>query len=135
LAKGVARFSVSVDPDLLEEFDETVNQLGYSRSSAIQRAMRDYLTEQKWRLHPTEEITGAVVMIYEHDARGLGKTLTNIQHSHINTISSTTHVHLDEKNCLEIIAFKGAVKKMQELAKKLMRNRGIKQIKFAALSL
>lgn len=37
MTSGVVRFSVSVDPDLLEEFDETIGRLGYSKSSGASR--------------------------------------------------------------------------------------------------
>jgi CopG family nickel-responsive transcriptional regulator len=133
VASGVARFSVSVDPDLLDEFDETVNRMGYTRSSAIQMAMRGFLTDHKWTVEKDAIITGALTMIYEHDVGGITDTLTHIQHHHIDLISSTTHVHLDEHNCLEIIAVKGAVDEIQRLAKKLMTTRGVKQLKTATL--
>jgi len=133
LASGVTRFSVSVDPDLLDEFDETVNRMGYTRSSAIQMAMRGFLTDHKWTVEKEATIAGAITMIYEHDVGGLTDTLTHIQHHHLDAISSTTHVHLDEHNCLETIAVKGAVKEIQSLAKKLMTTRGVKQLKIATL--
>jgi len=133
VASGVARFSVSVDPDLLDEFDETVTRMGYTRSSAIQVAMRGFLTDHRWTVEKDAIITGALTMIYEHDVGGITDTLTHIQHHHIDLISSTTHVHLDEHNCLEIIAVKGAVNEIQRLAKKLMTTRGVKQLKTATL--
>jgi len=133
VSSGVARFSVSVDPDLLDEFDETVNRMGYTRSSAIQMAMRGFLTDHKWTVEKEATVAGAITMIYEHEVGGLTDTLTHIQHHHIDVISSTTHVHLDKHNCLEIIAVKGAVKEIQSLAKKLRTTRGIKQLKIATL--
>lgn len=54
--------------------------------------------------------------------------MTDIQHEYIDLISSTTHVHLDERNCLEILAVKGEVKSIQSLAKRLMAERGVKQL-------
>jgi CopG family nickel-responsive transcriptional regulator len=71
--------------------------------------------------------------MYDHEVRGLMETLTDIQHHHLGLISSTTHVHLDERNCLEIIAFKGEVKLIQSLAEKLMTTRGVKQLKVTTL--
>jgi len=133
MSGGVVRFSVSVLPDLLEEFDETINKLGYTRSNAIQVAMRDFLIDHKWTVEQEGKIAGAITMIYDHNVRGLVETLTDIQHHHIEVISSTTHVHLDENNCLEIIAVKGDVKVIQSLPKKLMITRGIKQLKIANL--
>ena len=76
---GVSRFSVSVDPVLLGEFDETTGEIGYNRSTAIQVAMRDFLTEHKWSTEEEGVVAGAVTMIYDHHVKGLGNTLTGIQ--------------------------------------------------------
>jgi len=127
------RFSVSVTPDLLKDFDEVVSEIGYTRSSAIQVAMRDFITDHKWTLDPKAKIVGAITMIYDHDIRGLGDTLTDLQHTFLEAITSTTHVHLNERDCLEIIVFKGVVKEIQGLAEKLMTLRGIEQVKLAIL--
>ena len=133
MTAGVTRFSVSVDPALLEEFDETVRKLGHTRSNAIQIAIRDYLTEHSWTLEPQATVVGAISMIYDHDVRGVGEGLMHTQHHFIDVISSTTHVHLDERNCLEIIAFRGAVETIKSLANQLMTTKGIKQLKIATL--
>ena len=134
MAVGVTRFSVSVDPVLLGEFDETIGEIGYSRSTAIQVAMRHFLTEHNWS---TEEvggvIAGAITMIYDHHVKGLGNKLTGIQHDFRDTISSTIHVHLDHDSCLEILAVKGDIKRIKELTQNLKVSRGVKQLKFSML--
>ena len=133
--KGVKRFSVSVPPKLLENFDKVIKKMGYERSKAIRLAMQNFLTEYRWTSEEERVGVGALIMIYDHDTRGLEEALTEIQHEHRTVISSTTHIHLDEQNCLEILAVKGEVKKTQSLAKKLMKERGVKQLKLATLTL
>ena len=134
MAEGrVSRISVSVPPDLLLKFDETVNSLGYTRSKAIQVAMRDFITDYKWGIEEKGTVTGALNMVYDHETKGLEETITDIQHRYRETITSTIHIHLDERNCLEIVAVKGEVKKIQSLAKELTAQRGIKQLKLATL--
>jgi len=133
--KGVRRFSVSVPPKLLEDFDKTIKKMGYERSKAIRLAMQNFLTEYRWTSEDERTGVGALIMIYDHETRGLEETLTEIQHEYRTVISSTTHIHLDEQNCLEILAVKGEVKKTQSLAKKLMKERGVKQLKLATLTL
>ena len=130
---GVTRFSVSVDPVLLGEFDETTSDIGYSRSTAIQVAMRDFLTEHKWSTEEEGFVAGAVTMIYDHHVKGLGNTLIGIQHDFLDVISSTTHVHLDHDNCLEILAVKGDIKRIKELTQSLRVTRGVKQLKYSML--
>ena len=130
--KGVARFSVSVDPERLVEFDGIIDALGYSRSSAIQIAMRGFMTERIWE-GEGGEVVGAVTLLYDHHTRDLGNSLTDIQHDHYDTVTSTTHVHLDHDSCLEILAVKGSASKVKQLTGKLAVVRGLKQIKLAIL--
>ncbi len=132
LQNGVARFSVSVEPDLLLEFDGTVKALGYNRSSAIQIAMRDFMTERIWD-GEGGEVVGAITILYDHHTRDLGNSLTDIQHDYHDIVTSTTHVHLDHDNCLEILAVKGSASKVKQLTEKLAVVRGLKQIKRAIL--
>jgi CopG family nickel-responsive transcriptional regulator len=133
--KGVKRFSVSVPPKLLEDFDKVIREMGYERSKAIRLAMQNFLTEYRWTSEEERVGVGALVMVYDHETRGLEETLTEIQHEYRTVISSTTHIHLNHQNCLEILAVKGEVKTTQSLAKKLMKKRGVKQLKLATLTL
>lgn len=135
VAVGVSRFSVSVDPVLLEEFDGTIGEIGYNRSTAIQVAMRDFLTEHKWSMEEEGIVAGAITMIYDHHVKGLGGMLTGIQHDFLDVISSTTHVHLDHDDCLEILAVKGNPKRIKELTRSLRASRGVKQLKYSMLNI
>jgi len=135
IEKGVRRFSVSVPPKLLQDFDEAIASMGYERSKAIRLAMQNFLTEYRWTGEEEKVGVGALIMIYDHETRGLEETLTEIQHAYRKVISSTTHIHLDDQNCLEILAVNGAVKTVKSLAEKLMRERGVKQLKLATLTL
>ena len=109
--------------------------MGYTRSKAIQTAMSNFISEWKW-VHEVEGLmTGGLVAIYDHRIRGLEEGLTDIQHSSQETIQSTMHIHLDERHCLQIIAVKGEAKNIQRLAEELLKKRGVKQVKLAAIAL
>ncbi|MCS7119606.1 MAG: nickel-responsive transcriptional regulator NikR [Nitrososphaerota archaeon] len=132
-SKGVRRFSVSVRPELLEEFDKTIKGMGYERSKAIQLAMQNFLTEYTWMRGDEGDGVGAVIILYNHETRGLEENLTHIQHEYRDVICSSTHIHLDEENCLEILAVKGNIKLMKRMAERLMGERGVKQLRLATL--
>ncbi|MEM2210955.1 MAG: nickel-responsive transcriptional regulator NikR [Nitrososphaerales archaeon] len=134
MASGVTRFSVSVPPTLLKEFDDVIKIIGYDRSKAIQQAMRNFLNEYKWKYDEKGLAVGAIVLIYDHEVRGLEEGLTDIQHHYKDLIQSSIHIHLDEKNCLLQVVVKGEVLNIQRLAKELMNKRGVKQIKLVTLS-
>jgi len=131
--KKLRRFSVSISSELIDDFDEVIRKTGYERSKAIRLAMKNFLTEYRWSKEEKGSGVGAITMIYNHDAIGLEESLTEIQHEHRKVINSTTHVHLDEDNCLEILAVKGEVKSIQSLSKKLMGEKGVKQLKLVTL--
>ena len=131
--KGVSRFSVSLSPDLLNEFDEMSKRRGYDRSKAVQLAMRNMLTEDMWKYEEKGIAAGTITLIYDHETTGLEESLTDIQHLSREIIISTMHIHLDERNCLLVIAIKGEVKTIQNLAQDLISQRGIKQLKLATV--
>ena len=127
--KGVSRISVSLPTDLLAEFDKTVAGMGYDRSKAVQLSMRNFLTEYSWTHEAKGIVAGTITIIYDHEVKGLEESLTDTQHAYGNIISSALHIHLDERNCFLVIAVKGQTKAIRNLAKELMRKRGIKQLK------
>jgi len=131
--KGVLRFGVSVPPELLKEFDSTIARMDYDRSKAIQLAMRNFLTDYMWKYEEEGVAAGTMTIIYDHDVKGLEESLTDTQHHHRSIITSSMHVHLDERNCLLVIAVQGEVKEIQNIAKELMSKRGIKQLKLATV--
>lgn len=127
--KGVSRISVSVPTSLLTKFDKTVASMGYDRSKAVQLSMRNFLTEYSWTHEEKGTVAGTITIIYDHEVRGLEESLTDTQHLYGDIISSALHIHLDERNCFLVIAVKGQIKAIKNLAEKLMSKRGIKQLK------
>lgn len=134
MKSGVRRVSISVEPKLIDEFDETIEDIGYNRSTAIEMAMRDFLTDFKWSIIENGRVAGAITMIYDHHVPGLNESLTDIQHDYIDVVSSVTHVHLDHDNCLELLAVKGDIKRIKELTQSLRVIRGVKQLKTSILN-
>ncbi|MDR0472013.1 MAG: nickel-responsive transcriptional regulator NikR [Nitrososphaerota archaeon] len=126
----IVRVGVTFPPDLLEDFDAITEKMGYeSRSKAIQDAVRLYVAERKWLQNENANQTGVILMIYDHDTRGLESDLTSSQHHHQELISSTMHVHLGEHDCLEVIAVKGKSSEIRHLSDELTTRRGVKILK------
>jgi CopG family nickel-responsive transcriptional regulator len=130
----VTRFSVSLDPLLLQEFDEMIEKIGYSRSTAIVSAMRNFIVDRLWE-GEVGEVVGAITLMYDHHRSGVTEALTDIQHDYHHEITTTTHVHLDHDNCLEIVAVRGHTPRIRELAEKLTANRWVKQSKISILKI
>ena len=130
--KGVIRFSVSLPPPLVKDFDEVWKAKGYdNRSRAAHDAFRSFVSEHKWAFSETEEIAGAIILIYYLDKPGLLNRIVGIQHSYEGVVSSTMHIHLARNKCLEILAVKGKAKDVRSLGQELSTQKGIKEVKFA----
>ena len=131
----VARFSVTVSHDVLTRFDEHTKRLGYkNRSNAVQDAMQSLITESKWTCETMGLGVGAIAMVYDHRVSGLEEELTDIQHRFEETVYSSMHIHLDNDNCLEIIAIKGKTQAVRELAQALKTKKGVKKIDLAIVT-
>jgi len=126
----IVRVGVTFPPELLRELDETIDMVGYdSRSKAIQDSVRSFVAGQKWLREQVGTKAGVLVMVYDHEVRGLETALTNTQHKHSRVICSSMHVHLSERECLETIAVKGDVDEIKSLAQELTTKKGVKQVK------
>jgi CopG family nickel-responsive transcriptional regulator len=119
------RFSVSMEEDLVRAFDSLCRRRGWTnRSEAIRDAIRRQLVEHEWAAD--EEVVGVITLLYDHHGSGLGKKLTELQHDAIDVIISTTHVHIDEGNCLEFLAVRGEARELEQLAHQLVGLKGVK---------
>jgi CopG family nickel-responsive transcriptional regulator len=126
----ITRVGVTFPPDLLKDFDEIIDKMGYeSRSKAIQDAVRAFISEYKWLREETGIRAGVVMVLYDHEVRGLEEALTDIQHNFSHVICSTLHVHLTERDCLEAIAVKGEAKEIRRLGEALTSKKGVKLLK------
>jgi len=135
MSEGVSRISISVPPDLLRKFDEAFKRLGYEeRSKAIQTAMQSFVTESKWICAKQGRGIGAIVMVYDSTIRQVGDVLTEIQHQYRGIAESTIHMHLDEKNCLQIIPVRGDTADVKSLAEALMTIDGVKEVKLSIVT-
>ncbi|OGX08106.1 MAG: nickel-responsive regulator [Omnitrophica WOR_2 bacterium GWF2_38_59] len=119
------RFGVSLEDNLLKELDSLVekHQLP-NRSQAIRFLIRRNQIQDKWK--GNEEVSGCIVLVYDHHKRDIINKSMHIQHDYPNSVLAVQHVHLDHHNCLETIAVKGKAKKLQELADRLISLKGMK---------
>lgn len=120
------RFGVSIDENLLRQFDRLIEEKGYgNRSEAVRDLMRDALVEREWS-RDDEETVGTVTLVYNHHTRDLSDKLTEHQHSHHQAIVSVLHVHLDAHNCLEVAVVRGSAQEVRRLADELIGTKGVK---------
>ena len=118
------RFGVSLEKELIDDFDKHIESRGYkNRSEAIRDLIREDLVKKEWL--SDSEVAGAITMNYDHHHRELVNKLMDIQHDFQGLVISTQHVHLDHHTCLEIIAVKGKARTVEKLANQLKAQKGV----------
>lgn len=123
--EGVTRIGVSLEPELLKEFDASISTKGYvSRSEAIRDLVRDSLAENEWK-NDEEYMTGVIVMVYDHSVTSVGDKLTELQHDHIGNVNTSIHVHLDHERCMEILIVEGKLGSLKKLASEITSIKGV----------
>ncbi|TCK06603.1 nickel-responsive transcriptional regulator NikR [Phorcysia thermohydrogeniphila] len=121
----VARFAISIDEKLLEKFDNFIEKKGYvSRSEAIRDLIRNALIEES--IGEDREVFGTITIVYDHHQKELTDRITEIEHSYLENIISTMHIHIDHHHCLETIAVRGKASRIKELADRIITLKGVK---------
>lgn len=130
----ITRFGVSLTAALLEKFDRLNEQTGYkNRSEAIRDLIREKLISEEWAASDQETV-GVFSLVYDHHQRELNATLNNIQHRYVGIIVSSTHIHIDHHNCLEVIILKGKSSLIKKITDELASTRGVKHGKLIMTS-
>ena len=120
----LVRTSFSIERPLLARLEQMAAQSSYTNRSEFLRDMiRQHLVEQEWQAN--EVAVGTITLVYDHHSRLLMEKLTDEQHRHHDVILATTHVHLDEHMCVEMILTRGPAKQLRELAGLLRKQKGV----------
>lgn len=127
---GKMRVSLSVQADLVKEFDSVAESLGHpTRSKAVSEAMREFVSSKKWDLAKKGVVPGVILVTYDHHAGGVNRTLTGLQHDYHDVVGATMHIHLTRHTCLEVISFEGESERIRSLAKTLQSQKGVLDLK------
>ncbi len=120
----LARTGVSLEEDLLQEFDRLITKRGYkNRSEAFRDLIREALLTET--VHSNKPVVGTLTLVYDHHTPNLSEKLTDAQHAAGASVLAATHVHLDHHYCLEVVIMKGKSKDLQELADHMLALRGV----------
>ena len=121
----LVRTGISLESELLARFDQMIARKGYgSRSEAIRDLVREHSVASD--VAQNRVIVGTLTLVYDHHQPKLSERLIQAQHDYQGKVLATTHVHLDHRNCLEVIIVKGRGSEVQQLADQLLSLRGVK---------
>ncbi len=120
----LSRIGVSLEEDLLKEFDQLIARRGYAnRSEAFRDLIRDALLAQI--VDSNRPLVGTLTLVYDHHVPNLSQKLTEAQHGAGAMVLAATHVHLDHHYCLEVIIMKGRSRDIQGIADRMLALRGV----------
>jgi CopG family nickel-responsive transcriptional regulator len=121
----IVRFSVSLESDLLEQFDRLCSEEKYAtRSEAVRQLIRDTLTTRAWESE-AHDVAGTLTLVYDHHRPQLRDRLVEVQHKHTDLVVATLHAHLTHDLCLEVIVLRGPAARLREVASQLRGMKGI----------
>ena len=124
---NITRFGVSIDDRLLKKFDDLIEEKGYvNRSEAIRDLIR-YMLDNNDISDPEAETVGTLSLVYSHDVHEIADKLNDIQHDYFQNIVSSTHIHLDAHNCLEVLILRGKSKDVKSIADRLKSLKNIQK--------
>ena len=129
----LVRIGVSIEQDLLDNFDRLIAKRGYgSRSEALRDLIREALVSED--VNNDRQVVATLSMIYDHHRPELSQKLTDAQHQHHGNILAATHVHLDEHNCFEVVIMKGAAGEVSHMSDHMLSMKGVKHGKLVMTS-
>ena len=133
--ENVRRFSVSLPPPLVDEFDETWRGMRYeNRSKAVHDALRSFVTDVQWMKQESAVVAGVVLVLHYLDRPGLLEEVTLLQHRFRRIVKSIQQLYVEDNKIMEIIAVEGEVEAIKMLAQELTAMRGVKQVKTSLIA-
>lgn len=121
---SIVRFGVSLEKEHIDTLDIFMRDCRIkNRSQAIRQLISKIKLED--RKNKDEQAGGCIMLSYDHHKRELLDKLNNIQHDHHNLILCSQHIHINHNVCMEIVAVKGKVSELKDLANELISVKGI----------
>jgi CopG family nickel-responsive transcriptional regulator len=118
------RTGISLEQDLLAEFDKLITRRGYgNRSEAVRDLIREALLADS--IGSNKPVVGTLTLVYDHHVPGLSEKLTQIQHHAGAMVLAATHIHLDHHYCLEVVILKGKSHTLQQISDQMIALRGV----------
>jgi CopG family nickel-responsive transcriptional regulator len=131
----VTRIGISIEPELLEKFDELIEKQQYTnRSEAVRDIIRKNLVGEEWE-KGIGTVVGSITMTYDHDQHNVVEKLAELQHTSHRLIHNSTIVRLDEHACIEVIIVQGSAFEIKSLLDKVQAIKGVKHAELARCSI
>ena len=136
MSGNVKRFSVSLPPSLVNEFDEVWQSMNYeNRSKAVHDAFRGFITEAQWRKNASGAMIGVVLILSYLDKPGLVEELAVIRNGFKEIIQSNHQMYVDDNKLLDTLNVKGDVGEIKDMIEAIKSKKGVKQVSSSLIAL
>lgn len=120
------RITISLEKELIKDFDELIQQRGYqTRSEAMRDLLREKIQESRVQRQQNSNCLASISYIYHHGQRDLTERLITMQHSVCDIVMVNSHIHLDAEHCMENLVLKGQSDQVQQVANQIIAQRGV----------
>ncbi len=122
---GVERISISLEPQQVAQLERLQREAGFSNRSEFVRSMiENAAVEQDWT-HDHTMVLGTITMVYDHHRSDLCGRLVELQHNTRGHILASTHVHLNQDTCGEMLLMAGHVVCIRKLFNEIRKLKGM----------
>jgi CopG family nickel-responsive transcriptional regulator len=130
----IIRIGISVPDDLLDRFDEIVEEQGFSsRSEGIREAIRNYILHAEWMSKIQGDRIGIISIVYSQDRRRPANSLMQVRHENAGLTLSTFHESIDRDNCMDLMVLRGDSRGIKGFAEKMMAIKGVKHVNLTTI--
>ena len=131
---NVVRIGVSLEPDLLAAFDDTISKKGYvSRSEAIRDLVRDSLAESSWK-NDEMEMLGVFIIVIDLKTTNVLEKIDSVYRSHSSILSHTTSVPVDNYSKMDIVVTGGRLRDLRAFLNEITSIKGVLRGKLASIT-
>ena len=130
----VTRIGVSLEPELLNAFDESISKKGYvSRSEALRDLVRDSLAENSWKNDNTEMI-GVFIIVVDLRVTNVLDKVYSICQNHSSIYSYSHSIPLDAFSRMEIVMASGKLHELRDFLGDITSIKGVLRGKLASIT-
>jgi len=130
----VTRIGVSLEPELLNAFDESISKKGYvSRSEALRDLVRDSLAENSWKNDNTEMI-GVYIVVIDLRVTNVLEKVDSLYRSHSAIFSHTSSIPVDEFSKMDIVVASGKLYELRDFLGDITSIKGVLRGKLASIT-
>ena len=130
----VTRIGVSLEPELLKAFDDSISKKGYvSRSEALRDLVRDSLAENTWKNDDTEMI-GVFIIVIDLRVTNVLEKIDNIYRGHSNVFSHNSSIPVDSFSKMDIVVASGKLHQLREFLGDITSIKGVLRGKLASIT-